>query len=41
MWVPKVAEALIGDTGLMALLDSIGKNQVLLILCTHSFPAVV
>jgi hypothetical protein len=28
--VPKVAEALIGDTGLMALLDAIGKNQVLL-----------
>jgi hypothetical protein len=27
IWEPKVAEALIGDTGLMALLDSIGKNQ--------------
>ncbi len=27
IWEPKVAEALIGDAGLMALLDSIGKNQ--------------
>ncbi len=27
LWEPKEPEALIGDAGLMALLDSIGKNQ--------------
>jgi hypothetical protein len=27
IWEPKVPEARIGDSGLMAILDSIGKNQ--------------